>query len=100
VGSLDPDSLCAAAFSAPVQSGPAAAPIFTEISQEYLSPGWSPGGMRLPFLASQTASEANTLACILETRIFVGSYSDGQPGYRLAWDIRLVQVSTGQALAE
>jgi len=72
---------------------------FVTINEQYKETGWIPGGLSIPFLESRDASQGKTLVCILESQIWVGTYTDNQPGYRLTWDIRLIQVSTGQVLA-
>jgi WD40 repeat protein len=38
------------------------------------------------------------LVCIKENRTEVATYDDGQPGYLLDWDVRLIKLSNGQVI--
>lgn len=57
---------------------------------DYLSP---------PQLLARSLSELAALVCIEESRVQVGSYTDGEAAYKKHWDVRIVGWPDGQAIA-
>jgi len=90
------EPLCEAAFSSPVGTGSPKAPVLALLNKEYEEKRWA--HERVPFVEAQSALEVQTLVCIREIRVLVGTYTDGAGGFRLDWDVRLVQWPDGTVL--
>ena len=86
-------SNCDSAFSKPASGGAFAAPALILLNQGKV---WDP--YRLPFIESVSSAEPKTLVCIKEVKTKVATYTGGTPGYRVDWDVRLVQASSGRVL--
>ncbi len=92
------ESLCEPAFSSAVTGGAVSAPIRTLISKDYEGGQWyfDPNAMMAPHVEPQEpVSRIATLLCIKESRVQEVTYPDGEVGYRVMWDARLVQYPGG-----
>jgi hypothetical protein len=52
--------------------------------------------MVVPHAEPRKAAEVNTLVCIREDRAQDVTYPDGEVGYRVKWDVRLVLYPSGE----
>lgn len=50
----------------------------------------------MPDLETRIAAEVRSVACVLETFVQVGSYSDGAPAYRVDWQVTLMAWPGGE----
>jgi hypothetical protein len=91
------ESLCEAAFSSSQSDGSPTAPVLTMIKKEYEEGKWAHGPKIGPIEAS-SAAEVQTIVCILESRLVVGSYTNAGNAYKLVWDVRLVRLPDGKVL--
>lgn len=91
------ESLCESAFSSPVTAGSVLTPLRTLVIKEYEGEGWvyDPNIMIVPHKEPLNASEIHTLVCIRESRVQEVTYPDGEVGYRVVWDARLVLYPEG-----
>jgi hypothetical protein len=48
--------------------------------------------IRIPGLEAAVPTKARTLVCVEESRIEMGKYESGEPGYAPAWDVTLVHL--------
>lgn len=94
------ESLCEAAFSNPVTPGTISAPVRTLIHKVYEDRGWENDENTpvVPHIEPWEAAAVNTLLCIREDRTQEITYPDGEAGYRLSWDVRLVQFPGGEVV--
>jgi len=81
----------------PVVKSEPVAPLYSLMCKAYNDEGWTYEKI-FPHIHALSASEVQTLVCIRESRKKVGTYTDGDPGYQLQWEVRLVQWSDGQVL--
>lgn len=93
-------SLCKASFSSPVTDGAASAPVRTLVQKVYEAGEWDfdPNVMILPHWESLEPVAVKTLMCISADRTQLTTYPDGQVGYQLIWDARLVQYPSGKVI--
>jgi len=93
-------SLCEAAFSSPLTTGSALTPVRTLVNKEYEGERWDfdPNIMVIPHSEPLEASEVHTLVCIRESRVQEVTYPDGETGYRVVWDVRLVLYPDGDVI--
>jgi hypothetical protein len=49
--------------------------------------------IRIPGLEATLPAQARTLVCIEESRIEMGKYESGEPGYAPSWDVTIVRLS-------
>jgi WD40 repeat protein len=49
--------------------------------------------IRIPGLEATVPAKARTLVCIEESRLEMGKYESGEPGYAPAWDVTIVRLS-------
>lgn len=91
------EPLCETAFSSPVTAGSVMIPLRTLVIKEYEGEGWvyDPNIMIVPHKEPLNASEIHTLVCIRESRVQEVTYPDGEVGYRVVWDARLVLYPEG-----
>ncbi|MEW6240387.1 MAG: hypothetical protein AB1564_06215 [Chloroflexota bacterium] len=90
---------CEAAFSAPVTSGEFSSPLIALRKTFYdENPTWEYLDL-VPFYTALSADETKTLLCIQQNRDRTGTYSDGQPAYRLTWSLRVVAWPGGAVVA-
>ena len=95
------ESLCESAFSSPVTSGSVSTPIRTLVYKDYEGKqwDWDPNTMLVPHVEPiEPTSQINTLLCIRESRVQEITYSDGEAGYRIVWDARLVLYPSGEVV--
>jgi hypothetical protein len=92
------ESLCEAAFSSPVTEGSASIPVRTLVNKEYEGAGWDrdPNTMVIPHDEPRQASQVHSLVCIRENRVQEATYPDGEVGYRVVWNARLVAYPDGE----
>lgn len=53
----------------------------------------------VPFYTALSADETKTVICIQQNREKTGSYTDGEPAYRLTWSVRAVTWPEGEVVA-
>jgi len=95
------ETLCESAFSSPETTGSASTPVRTLISRDYEGKQWEhePNIMVVPHVEPRKASEVvHTLLCIRESRAQEITYQDGEVGYRVSWDVRLVLYPGGEVI--
>lgn len=98
--------LCTAAFSSSVQGGEASAPLLT-MSNNYYDEA-NPGGWKLtgsselkhPSTEARSANDVQTVICVEEHRIQVGTYDDGAGAFQVRWNVRVVRWNDGTVVAE
>jgi hypothetical protein len=49
--------------------------------------------IRIPGLEATVPAKARTLVCVEESRLEMGKYESGEPGYAPAWDVTLVRLA-------
>jgi WD40 repeat protein len=88
--------LCSTAFQSRVGTGTPLHPVLCLSDTTWIARGWE----IINFLPHTTRSalEVKTLVCIRESRVQVGTYTDGKPGYRVVWDVRLVSWPDGTVI--
>ena len=113
---FNPDAFCQAAYSKPLTIGVVQAPVQIFLSKPHEGPQWvykDPDQLISENTLSSNSfktndkrtpsggwnSGAGTVICIRESRTLIGKYSDGQPGYRIDWDVRVVKTSNRSVLA-
>ena len=98
--------VCQTAEKAPIQGGQPLAPLlgvrivdYDELVYTHFS-DHKTGVFLLPHIGAMSRGEIATLVCIYQTREAEASYTDGMPGYRIYWTVRLVKWPNGGVLAE
>lgn len=97
--------LCEAVFSSSMATGRVRGPILALVKKPYEENAKWQGLEDEAFSAwdlhrAYFASDVGTLVCVREDRFQVSSYTDGQPGYRRDWTVRLATWPDGTVLAE
>jgi WD40 repeat protein len=94
-------SLCHAAFSSSVTEGTPARSALSLVSAEDPEEGWREDRWEyaglLPFEADAVL-DVGTLVCVRSSKEQVGTYTDGSPGYKVWWQVRLVSWPDGAVL--
>ncbi len=92
--------LCDALVSSePINADPATIPSLILVKKVYDDrPSWQLADWQLPYQESWLSTKAFML-CIEQSRTEVGSYTDGEPGYEIAWDAWLLDESEPQPAA-
>ncbi len=91
--------LCEAAFSGKVVNKPLLGPVMVMKKNMYDADTEWKYSYLLPYHTAQTAADVKSIFCIQETRSQALSYTDKQPGYRLKWDIRVIEFPGGDVLS-
>jgi hypothetical protein len=69
------------------------APVRVLFHHEKSKAPWSANpAIRIPGLEAAASASAHTLVCVEESRLEMGQYESGEPGYAPAWDVTLVRL--------
>ncbi len=90
-------ALCDQVYSKP-SAGMPEPPVLSVFKKDYEPMNWSIGTPP-PIYGTWLESDARTIACLMQTRNWVGNYTDGAPAYRNDNVVKLVRVSDGQVIA-
>jgi len=91
--------ICELAFSGKIINKPLPGPVMVMKKNTYETNAQWQYSYLLPYHTAQTATDVKSIFCIQEARSQTVSYNDKQPGYRLKWDIRVVEFPSGDVLA-
>ena len=92
--------LCQAAFESAVQAATPSKPFLILARGSDADAEWTRLQLYQHGLEAASADRVSTLVCIRQTTIQMTTYTDGQPGYRQDWDVRLVSWPQGVPIAE
>jgi WD40 repeat protein len=86
---------CETAFSATVSNKKPAGPVLVMLKRTYEADTDWHYSYLLRYHTAQAAADVKTIFCIQESRNQSTSYQDGEAGYRLKWDVRVVEMESG-----
>lgn len=94
--------LCETAFLVPPESSPGnrlPGPILILRNTLYYDSGWELERSNWPYLMiTNDPSTMAAVVCVSEDKQSVGQYIDGQPAYRIVWEVRVIRWPGGEVM--